>query len=380
MDKADQLAKDIGAKPGHDPDRKREQRHADEAEPGGADTPAGQRPPGGSRRSPRTDCRGREAGGSRIGVNFVRHRHSPKAICPCSGKHATSAAYHQSRCGNRSALPQGVPEFELSNHWIMDLSIVIPVRNEAANIAPLVAEIRAALDGVDADYEIVYVDDGSSDGTAAEIMRLAVDRPRLRLLRHARSCGQSAAIRTGVKAARAPWIATLDGDGQNDPADIPALWRSPGRRRRDPPLLVAGHRAEAARQLVEARCLADRQRGARARLLQRRHARHRLRPEAVPARALSRSAVFRPHAPVSAGAGAARGRNRALGAGQPPAARARRLEIRRVRPALGRHRRSLRRDVAAAPRVSGRELRRRSADGSSRACRSAPPAEPALER
>src|ERR1700684_706647 len=104
----------------------------------------------------------------------------------------------------------------------MDLSIVIPVRNEAANIAPLVAEIRAVLDGK-LDYEIVYVDDGSTDATSAEINALTKGFPRLRLLRHAARSGQSAAIRSGVKAARAPWIVTLDGDGQNDPADIPAL-------------------------------------------------------------------------------------------------------------------------------------------------------------
>src|ERR1700749_3431394 len=106
----------------------------------------------------------------------------------------------------------------------MDLSVVIPVRDEAANVAPLVAELRAALDGM-LEYEIVYVDDGSEDGTAAEVARLQAQAPHLRLLRHTRSCGQSAAIRSGVKAARAGWIATLDGDGQNDPADIPKLWR-----------------------------------------------------------------------------------------------------------------------------------------------------------
>ncbi|SRR5579875_137579 len=105
----------------------------------------------------------------------------------------------------------------------MDLSIVIPVRNEAANIGPLVREIRAALDGR-VDYEVVVVDDGSSDGTADVLRRLKTEFPRLRLLRHVRRAGQSAAIRTGVKAARSPWIATLDGDGQNDPADIPRLW------------------------------------------------------------------------------------------------------------------------------------------------------------
>jgi len=106
----------------------------------------------------------------------------------------------------------------------MDLSVVIPVLNEAESIAPLVGEIRAALDGL-VDYEIVYVDDGSEDATAAEIVRLGATVPRLRLLRHRSCCGQSAAIRSGVKAARGAWIATLDGDGQNDPADIPRLWR-----------------------------------------------------------------------------------------------------------------------------------------------------------
>jgi dolichol-phosphate mannosyltransferase len=124
----------------------------------------------------------------------------------------------------------------------MDLSVVIPVKNEAGNIAPLVAEIVRALDG-HALYEIVYVDDGSTDSTAAEIGRLQANVPQLRLLRHAQACGQSAAIRSGVKAALGRWIATLDGDGQNDPADIPALWRIAQGSAETPPLLIAGHRA-----------------------------------------------------------------------------------------------------------------------------------------
>jgi glycosyltransferase involved in cell wall biosynthesis len=128
----------------------------------------------------------------------------------------------------------------------MDLSVVIPVKNEAGNIAPLVAEIARALDGR-ALYEIIYVDDGSEDSTAAEIRRLQPSMPQLRLLRHARSCGQSAAIRSAVKAARGRWIATLDGDGQNDPADIPALWRlaqeTTGANPAPPPMLIAGRRA-----------------------------------------------------------------------------------------------------------------------------------------
>lgn len=123
----------------------------------------------------------------------------------------------------------------------MDLSIVIPVRNEAGNIAPLVAEIGTALDRL-LDYEIVYVDDGSDDATAAEIGRLQQGMRHLRLVRHAISGGQSAAIRSGVKAARAPWVATLDGDGQNDPADIPRLWQLACEAPPSPPLLIAGQR------------------------------------------------------------------------------------------------------------------------------------------
>src|SRR3954447_9796550 len=123
----------------------------------------------------------------------------------------------------------------------MDLSVVIPVKNEAGNIAPLVAEIAAALDGL-VDYEIVYVDDGSTDSTAIEIRDLRESLPRLRLVRHARRCGQSAAIRSGVKAARGLWIATLDGDGQNDPGDIPALWRIAQDAPAVPALLIAGQR------------------------------------------------------------------------------------------------------------------------------------------
>ncbi len=123
----------------------------------------------------------------------------------------------------------------------MDLSVVIPVKDEAANVASLVAELRAALDGL-LDYEILYVDDGSEDGTAAEVARLQADAPHLRLLRHMRNYGQSAAIRSGVRAARAAWIATLDGDGQNDPADIPKLWRIGLTAPEPPSLLIAGYR------------------------------------------------------------------------------------------------------------------------------------------
>lgn len=102
------------------------------------------------------------------------------------------------------------------------LSVVVPVHDEEDNVAPLVAEIVAALRGALA-FEIVYVDDASRDATLQRLRALQADTPELRVLRHVTNSGQSAAIRNGVKAARAPWIATLDGDGQNDPADIPKL-------------------------------------------------------------------------------------------------------------------------------------------------------------
>ena len=105
------------------------------------------------------------------------------------------------------------------------VAVVVPVRNETGNIAPLVAEIAAALNG-QWPFEIVYVNDGSTDGTEAELQRLMALHPYLRRVRHKQSCGQSAAVRSGVAAARAPVVVTIDGDGQNDPAFIPAMLRA----------------------------------------------------------------------------------------------------------------------------------------------------------
>ncbi|HUD41369.1 MAG TPA: glycosyltransferase family 2 protein [Dokdonella sp.] len=102
------------------------------------------------------------------------------------------------------------------------LSVVVPVHNERDNVLPLIAEILAALRGV-CDFEIVYVDDMSRDDTLAILSGAKAATPQLRVVRHLAQSGQSTAIRTGVKAARGEWIATLDGDGQNDPADIPKL-------------------------------------------------------------------------------------------------------------------------------------------------------------
>ena len=102
------------------------------------------------------------------------------------------------------------------------VSIVVPVRNEAENVAPLVAEIAAAIEGRWI-FEIIYVNDGSTDATAERLAAAVRKRANLRQIRHATSTGQSAAIRSGVRAARGAIVATLDGDGQNNPAFLPEL-------------------------------------------------------------------------------------------------------------------------------------------------------------
>ena len=121
------------------------------------------------------------------------------------------------------------------------LSVVIPVHDEEANIVPLLDEVVAALGTLPGGYEIVVVDDASRDTTVAVLQRAIATHPHLRVLRHGRNHGQSAALLTGVRGAMAEWVATLDGDGQNDPADIQRLWAmatsTPGRL-----LMVAGHR------------------------------------------------------------------------------------------------------------------------------------------
>lgn len=130
-------------------------------------------------------------------------------------------------------------------HAAPALSVVIPVHDEADNVGPLAAEIHAALDGK-VDFEIVFVDDASGDATPQRLAELAQRDPRLRVLRHRRNAGQSTALLSGVRHARGALVATLDGDGQNDPADIPALlsrWDAEQRAGGAVPLLLAGWRA-----------------------------------------------------------------------------------------------------------------------------------------
>ena len=127
------------------------------------------------------------------------------------------------------------------------LAVVVPVHDEQDNVVPLLDEIRAALEGC-VDYEVLFVDDASGDETPVRLRQAGLSDPRLRVLRHLRNSGQSAAVTTGVRHARAPVVVTLDGDGQNDPADIPALLRrwhaeggsAPG----GSPLLLAGWRQQ----------------------------------------------------------------------------------------------------------------------------------------
>lgn len=125
----------------------------------------------------------------------------------------------------------------------IELSVVVPVHNEAGNAASLAREIAAALDG--RAYEIIFVNDASTDSTVEELAEIRGEIPQLRILTHRKNAGQSRAIRTGVFAARAPVVGTLDGDGQNDPADLPELFRT--LTRADAPddlAMVMGRRAK----------------------------------------------------------------------------------------------------------------------------------------
>lgn len=123
----------------------------------------------------------------------------------------------------------------------MDLSVVIPVHNEEESIGDLIVEITRALK--DYQYEIVVVDDGSTDNTLNTLLSIKDTVPNLRLIQHLTNSGQSTAVRTGVQYAKSSWVVTLDGDGQNDPADIPNLYNElVNNQAADPWLVVAGYR------------------------------------------------------------------------------------------------------------------------------------------
>lgn len=122
----------------------------------------------------------------------------------------------------------------------MELSVVIPARDEVENVRALTAEVIEAMSWV-ASFELIWVDDGSVDGTGDLLDELAADSPkRIRVIHHHRSCGQSTALRSGVLAAHGTWVATLDGDGQNDPGDLPSLLAR--REDDDAPDMIVGHR------------------------------------------------------------------------------------------------------------------------------------------
>lgn len=135
-------------------------------------------------------------------------------------------------------------------------SIVIPAFNEADNVGPLAREILSVLPQ-DAEFEVIFIDDASTDATADAVLALRADDRRFRLVRHRDNAGQSAGIRNGAKVAAYDWIVTMDGDGQNDPADIPRLFALLDGAPADPPLgLLGGLRLK--RQDVFARRMVSR--------------------------------------------------------------------------------------------------------------------------
>ncbi len=165
-----------------------------------------------------TSARGRDAGVRRIGTGLFQ----------------PSPSLYNARAARGRMFPFSLPrrQTDTDDHsfWTkghnlemaVALSVVVPVKNEAENVAPLAREIAGA---VGPDAEIVFVDDGSTDATAQVLTSLKSEIPSLRILSHGRNIGQSRAVRTGVRAAHGEIIATLDGDGQNAPQDIPRLVR-----------------------------------------------------------------------------------------------------------------------------------------------------------
>ena len=124
-----------------------------------------------------------------------------------------------------------------------ELSVVVPVHNEAQNLRPLIDEIRTVLNKIGEVGEIIYVDDGSSDNSIEILLSIQANCPQLRVISHKQCSGQSASLITGIKAAQSDIIATLDGDGQNDPADIPVLYSAFKEVKDSNRLLITGFRS-----------------------------------------------------------------------------------------------------------------------------------------
>ncbi|MGH7549912.1 MAG: glycosyltransferase family 2 protein, partial [Gemmatimonadota bacterium] len=125
----------------------------------------------------------------------------------------------------------------------VELSAVLPLRDEAESLPALHRELTQALDGLGVGWEIVYVDDGSADASPVVLAGLASD-PRVRVVRLDRGHGQSTALVAGAERAKGRWLVTLDADGQNDPADIPALWRAREQTGADVVQGIRVHRAD----------------------------------------------------------------------------------------------------------------------------------------
>ena len=241
---------------------------------------------------------------------------------------------------------------------VPQLSVVVPVHDEQENVLPLIAELHAALDGV-VPYELVFVDDGSGDATPerlAQAQRADEGRRdgRLRVVRHRVACGQSTAVHSGVSQARGQWIATLDGDGQNDPADIPRLLAVLTAPDRPPRLaMVAGWRTTR-RDSWLVKLSSRVANGVRGRML-----RDRTPDTGCGLKLFERDLFLRlPYfdhmhrfLPALVHRAGGDGGERA---GEPPAALARPVALRTAQPALDRHRRSARCHVADASRATPR--------------------------
>ena len=232
------------------------------------------------------------------------------------------------------------------------ISVIIPALDEAGNIGPLIEETFAAIPKSML-AEIIVVDDCSKDRTAAEVGELMPRHPQLRLLRHLRRSGQSSAIRTGVRFATGDLIATIDGDGQNDPADIPRLAaclvvKAPVRRSPAAFAPITGGRLEA--PSIEVRQLAAR------RPPRRRLSGYRMRHQGLLSPGLPRSAILLRHAPLLAGNLPELRPRRRLPAGQRPPAQIGPIEIHKSRPRPHRHLRPDRRALAPQPHAHSTRL------------------------